>query len=129
MRRGANRIRSDVILTATDVVGVVEVPSRDCGDKGTVNSSVEGVLEVLFPNSAGIVRNSPRDCCNEGTLNSSDKSAGETGVVGEGTVEISDCAEGVTSSYPDPPSVRIISGAPSVESRRGQLVAVTLVRI
>lgn len=127
--------------------GTAEVPSRDCSNEGMAASSVGGVLESLASTSAGIARGSSRECCDEGTTSSSRDGAGEDGVVEDGVVEdgvgedgvvedgvvgggvagISGCIEGVTSSYPDPPSVSMISGAPSIEFRRDWMAAVALV--
>ena len=123
MTRGAKLKWLDVVLASLDTVWAF---SRDCGDEGMVSSSVRGALEVPPPTSAGIVRNSSREHSDEGTSSPSE-SVGEECVVEGGAVEISACAEGLTSAYPDPLSVSMISGAPSIESRRDRMVAVALV--
>ena len=74
--------------------------------------------------STGIVRKSSRECCDEGIMSSPGGGVVEEGVV-EGGAETSDWDERVTTSYPDPPSVSIISGAPSTESRRDRVAVDT----
>ena len=94
-------------------------------------SSPEVAYEGLDSTSVGILSSSSRDCCDEGMMRSSEEhveegDVAEEDVMGGGTVEVSCCAEGATSSYPDPPSVNMTSGAPSIESRRDRSVVVTL---
>ena len=112
---------------ATDVAGMVAGSSRDCWDEGTIGSSAEGVAGSLISTSMGIVKHTSKDCCDDGMTSSSR----EEGVVVEVPVSSSTevagscCNEGVVSSYPNPPRDRIMSGAPSIDSRRGQVVMVT----
>ena len=111
---------------ATDVAGMVVGSSRDCWDEGTIGSSAEGVAGSLVSTSMGIVKHPSKDCCDDGTTNSSREEGGVAEVPVSSSTEVagSRCNEGVASSYPDPPRDRIMSGAPSIDSRRGRVVMV-----
>jgi hypothetical protein len=103
-----------------------------------------GVVEdVAFTTAraSGGITNSSRDCCNEGITRSSreDEEAGVLGGVVEGWVEESaslstcvpgnSCDGGWTTLYPDEPSDSMMSGAPSIESRRVVVVFLALPRV
>ena len=92
-----------------------------------MGSSAEGEAGALVSASIGIVKHPSRDCCDDGTTSSSREEGGETEVPVSSSTEVvgSRCDDGVASSYPNPPSDRIISGAPSIDSRRGRVEAVT----
>jgi hypothetical protein len=86
---------------------------------------------MVVPGSAGMVIGSSVDSRDEGTMSPSGEGAVEEGVtetsISSPAYEVSDsCCDGGSSRYPDPLSVSMIPGAPSIESRRTRVGAVTL---
>jgi hypothetical protein len=129
MRRANRQLNNGLI--------VIEGSSGDCCNEGVALSPVGEVSSVRLASIFMGMVNSSNDPCDDGTMNSSEgtvegavvgEGAVEMDVVDGGAVEISGCSEAVTSSYPDPPSVRITSGTPSIESRRSPWAGTALVR-
>lgn len=121
-------------MERSTLLAKTEGPSMD-GCNAGVSMDVEEVVERVVLNSAGRVRDSSIDCCEDGTTSPS-KGVADGDLVGEGVVEM-DAVEGgalemsgrsevVTCSYPDSPSVSMMSGAPSMESRRDRVAAAGL---
>ena len=106
-------------MTVSETAGV-EGSSRDCCDG---SSPVREMSGGFISTSSGIV-NSSGNCSGEGTMSSPRGGAVEEGVMERG-VEMSGCDGQATISYPDTPSVSVISGAPSTESRRDRVAVVT----
>ena len=110
-----------MVVAVSDTVGTVESPSRDCWCGGLAGPSIGRVVGAFVSPSIGIIKDSSRDRCDDGMMSSSREGSGMAEVPIPPSAKVtggSCCDEGVASSYPDSPSDSIISGAPSIESRR-----------